>query len=141
MHSRHALTDEQWSRICDWLPGRAGLRGRCAVDNRLFVDAVLWIAKTGAPWRDLPERFGSWNSVWRRFSRWAAAGVWQAVLTALAGEPDLELLILDSTIVRAHPHAAGASKKTAVKLPKPWAGRVAVSAASCTSRSMRMALR
>jgi transposase len=141
MHSRHALTDEQWLRICDLLPGRAGLRGRCAFDNRSFIDAVLWIAKTGAPWRDLPERFGPWNSVWRRFSRWASAGVWQKVLKALAGEPDLELLILDSTIVRAHPHAAGARKKTAVKPLKRWVGRVEDSEASCTSRSMRVELR
>ena len=77
-----------------------------AKDNRLFVDAVLWIAKTGAPWRDLPERFGNWNSTWRRFDRWARKGVWHQVFKELQ-DPDLEWLILDSTIIRAHPHAAG----------------------------------
>ena len=141
MLPRHALTDEQWLRICDLLPGRAGLRGRCAADNRLFVDAVLWIAKTGAPWRDLPERFGPWNSAWRRFSRWADAGVWHRVLRALAGEPDLKLLILDSTIIRAHPHAAGARKKTAAKRRKRWVGRAVASEARSMSLSMRTAHR
>ena len=91
------------------LPGRAGTPGVRAKDNRLFVDAVLWIAKTGAPWRDLPERFGNWNSAWRRFDRWARKGVWQKVFEALQ-DPDLEWLILDSTVIRAHPHAAGAKK-------------------------------
>jgi transposase len=110
MHHRHAITDEQWDPIKDLLPGREGQPGVTAKDNRLFIDAVLWIAKTGAPWRDLPERFGNWNSVWRRFDRWARKGVWQKVFDALQ-DPDLEWLILDSTIIRAHPHAAGARKK------------------------------
>ena len=110
MYHRHAIRDEDWERIKDHLPGRAGLPGVTARNNRLFLDAVLWIAKTGAPWRDLPERFGNWNSVWRRFDRWARKGTWQRVFEALQ-DPDLEWLILDSTIIRAHPHAAGAKKK------------------------------
>ena len=110
MHHRHAIRDEDWDRIKDLLPGRAGQRGVTAKDNRLFIDAVLWVGKTGAPWRDLPERFGKWNSVWRRFDRWARKGVWLKVFHELQ-DPDLEWLILDSTIVRAHPHAAGAKKK------------------------------
>ena len=77
---------------------RAGWRRTTA----LFIDAVLWIAKTGAPWRDLPERFGNWNSVWKRFDRWARKGTWRAVFEALQ-DPDLEWLILDSTVIRAHP--------------------------------------
>jgi transposase len=89
MLRRHALSDEQWERIKDLLPGRPGTPGRPASDNRLFVDAVLWIGKTGAPWRDLPERFGDWNSAWRRFDRWARQGVWEAVFDALQ-DPDLE---------------------------------------------------
>lgn len=109
MRHRHAISDEDWERVQDLLPGRPGQRGRAAKDNRLFVDAVLWIGKTGAPWRDLPERFGHWNSVWRRFDRWARQGVWRRVFEALQ-DPDLEWLILDSTIIRAHPHAAGAKK-------------------------------
>src|SRR3954447_20833486 len=109
MYHRHAIRDEDWERIKDLLPGRQGLPGATARDNRLFVDAVLWIAKTGAPWRDLPERFGNWNSVWRRFDRWARKGVWCKVFDVLQ-DSDLEWLILDSTIIRAHPHAAGARK-------------------------------
>ena len=110
MHHRHAIRDEDWERIKDLLPGRAGQPGAHAKDNRLFVDAVLWIAKTGAPWRDLPERFGNWNSVWRRFDRWAQKGRWRKLFEQLQ-DPDLEWLILDSTVIRAHPHAAGAKKK------------------------------
>jgi transposase len=110
MLHRHAIVDDDWNRIRDLLPGRAGQRGVTAQDNRLFIDAVLWIAKTGAPWRDLPERFGKWNSIWRRFDRWARTGVWKQVFTVLQ-DPDLEWLILDSTIIRAHPHAAGAKKR------------------------------
>ena len=106
MLPRHALSDANWDRIGDLLPGRPGMHGKVATDNRLFVDAVLWIAKTGAPWRDLPERFGHGNSVWRRFDRWARKGVWKRVFEALQ-DPDLEWLILDSTVVRAHQHAAG----------------------------------
>jgi transposase len=110
MRHRHAISDEHWERIKDLLPGRPGQPGWTAKDNRLFVDAVLWIAKTGAPWRDLPERFGNWNSVWRRFDRWSRKGTWRRVFVALQ-DPDLEWLILDSTVIRAHPHAAGAKKK------------------------------
>jgi transposase len=107
---RHAIRDEDFDRIKDLLPGRPGQPGAQARDNRLFIDAVVWLAKTGVPWRDLPERFGKWNTVWKRFDRWARKGVWQKVFEQLQ-DPDLEWLILDSTIVRAHPHAAGAKKK------------------------------
>jgi transposase len=131
MRHRHSISDEGWERIQDLLPGKPGDPGVTGKDNRLFVDAVLWIGKTGAPWRDLPERFGQWNTIWKRFSRWAQKGVWQRVFAALQ-DPDLEWLILDSTIVRAHQHAAGARKKTAVRQPKRWA---AVGAAS-VPRSM-----
>ena len=110
MLSRHALSDADWDRIKDLLPGRPGQNGWLAKDNRLFLDAVLWIAKTDAPWRDLPQRFGNWNSVGRRFDRWAKKGTWRRVFEALP-DADLEWLILDSTIIRAHPHAAGAKKK------------------------------
>ena len=109
MRHRHAISDEDWDRIKDLLPGRAGTPGVRAKDNRLFIDAVLWVGKTGAPWRDLPDRFGKWNSAWKRFSRWARKGVWEKVFEALQ-DPDLEWLTLDSTVVRAHPHAAGAKK-------------------------------
>ena len=107
---RHEITDDHWGRIQDFLPGQAGDPGVTAEDNRLFVNAVLWIAKTGAPWRDLPERFGLWNSVWKRFDRWAKKGAWGRVFEGLQ-DPDLEWIIIDSTVVRAHQHAAGAEKK------------------------------
>jgi transposase len=105
----------------DLLPGQ---HGKVAEDNRLFLDAVLWIAVTGASWRDLPERLGNWNSVWRRFDRWAEKGVWRRVFDALQ-DPDLEWVILNSTVVRAHQDVAGAPKNgTAVvaKPIRPWGG-------------------
>jgi transposase len=140
MQCRHAITDEQWALIEHLLPGRGVEPGRVAEDNRLFIDAVFWIAKTGAPWRDLPERFGCWNSVYRRFSRWCHTGVWERVLRSLIGEPDLEELILDSTIIRAHAHSAGASKKSVVgKRNNALAVREEVSAPRSTSRWMPMA--
>jgi transposase len=125
---RHEISDEQWEKVKDLLPGKPDDPGRTAQDNRSFLNAVLWIAKTGAPWGDLPERFGSWNSVFQRFNRWAQRGVWARLWEAWK-DPDLECLMLDSTVIRAHQHAAGALKKGATR---PSGVRVAGSAASCT---------
>ena len=105
---RRELTDAQWLRIEHLVSGKKGDPGRHGEDNRLFVDAVLWIARAGAPWRDLPAEFGDWNTVFQRFRRWARKGVWERVFNALIENPDFEYLIIDSTIVRAHQHAAGA---------------------------------
>ena len=105
---RHQLTDAQWLRIEHLVPGKKGDRGRHGEDNRRFVDAVLWVARAGAPWRDLPEELGKWNSVFQRFRRWAKKGDWERIFNALIENPDFEYLIIDSTIVRAHQHAAGA---------------------------------
>jgi putative transposase len=105
---RRELTDTQWRRIEELVPGKKGDKGRHGLDNRLFVDAVLWLARAGAPWRDLPDEFGHWNSVFQRFRRWAKKGVWKRIFNALVENPDFEYLIIDSTIVRAHQHAAGA---------------------------------
>jgi transposase len=135
---RHEISDEHWDRIKDFLPGQAGDPGVTAKDNRLFINAVLWIAKTGAPWRDLPERFGKWNSVAKRLARWAAKGVWRRIFEELK-DPDLEWLILDSTVIRAHQHAAGAVKKGAPT--RRWAARGAGSAPSCISPSTAWATR
>ena len=110
MRRRHELTDDQWKLIEPLLPGKEGDPGVTAVDNRRFLNAVFWLAKTGAPWRDLPERLGNWNSVFQRYSRWCAKGVWWEIVEALGGDEDLEELMLDSSIVRAHQHAAGAKK-------------------------------
>ena len=111
MHRRHEVTDWRWERVARLLPGQAGAPGVTA-DNRLFVNAVFWIARTGALWRGLPERFGKWNSVFQRFIRWAKQGVWQRVMHARDEEADLEWLLIDSTVVRAHHHAAGRRGQT-----------------------------
>ncbi len=110
---RYGLRDDQWERIEALLPGRVGHVGVTAADNRLFVEAVLYRYRAGLPWRDLPERFGDWNNVHRRFGRWAKSGVWERVFKHLAAEADNEYAMLDSTIVRAHQHSAGAQKKLA----------------------------
>jgi transposase len=108
---RYAWRDDQWERIQNLLPGRIGHVGGTAADNRLFVEAVLYRYRAGVPWRDLPERFGDWKNVHRRWSRWAQSGVWKKVFQYLAGEADNEYAMIDSTIVRAHQHSAGAQKK------------------------------
>jgi transposase len=110
---RYALRDDQWDRIKDLLPGRKGSVGVTARDNRLFVEAVLYRYRAGIAWRDLPERFGNPIKVHTRFSRWSKTGVWQRVFEHLAQEADNEYAMIDSTIVRAHQHSAGAQKKPA----------------------------
>lgn len=105
---RHAMTDGQWRRIEPLVPGREGDPGRTGADNRVFVDAVLWITTTGVPWRDLPPEFGKWNSVFQRFRRWCRKGVWQRIVEEINGDPDLEHLLIDSSVVRVHQHGAGA---------------------------------
>jgi len=107
MERRHVLREDQWERIKDALPGKKGDPGRTACDNRQFIEAVMWISKTGSPWRDLPPERGKWPSVHKRFIRWARNGVWQMVFNTLAADADTEWLMIDSTIVRAHQHAAG----------------------------------
>lgn len=108
---RMNLRNDQWERIAHLLPGKEGDRGRTAADNRFFVEAVLWMARSGAPWRDLPEEFGSWNSVYKRFARWQEQGVWQRVFAELAEDADFEEVFIDSTVIRVHQHAAGAQKE------------------------------
>jgi transposase len=88
------------------LPGKAGDPGRTAVDNRLFVNGVLWVLRSGAHWCDLPERYGRWKTVHKRFSRWSKAGVWDRVFADLTKDRDNQYLMIDSTLVRAHQQAA-----------------------------------
>ncbi|NKM66463.1 IS5 family transposase, partial [Rhizobium leguminosarum bv. viciae] len=107
---RLVLRDEQWERIAPHIIGDERTRGSSGRDNRMFVEAVLWIVRTGSPWRDLPEVFGEWNSVFRRFSRWSQKGIWWRMFAAMSDDPDFEYLIVDSTIIRAHQHAAGGKK-------------------------------
>lgn len=109
---RYGLRDDQWDRIKDLLPGREGHVGVTAKDNRLFVEAVLYRYRAGIPWRDLPERFGAWKQVHTRHTNWAKSGVWEKLFKALAADADNEYAMIDSTIVRAHQHSAGARKKT-----------------------------
>lgn len=108
---RKQLRDEQWKRIEELLPGKLSDPGRSAADNRLFIEAVLWIARTGSPWRDLPRELGNWNTAYQRFARWSRSGVWHRVFGELAREPRFREVFIDSTIVRAHQHAAGAPQK------------------------------
>lgn len=117
---RLVLSEEQWARIEGLIAGKPGDRGTTGRDNRMFVEGVLWLARTGAPWRDLPCVFGEWNSVYQRFSRWSKSGVWERVFRAIAEDPDFEYVMIDATIVRAHQHAAGAKKaKTTRERIKP----------------------
>jgi transposase len=119
---RMLLRDDQWERIAPLVRGKAGDRGRQGANNRLFAEAVLWLARTGSPWRDLPPEFGAWNSVYVRFARWSDKQVWQNIFQVLREDADFEEIYLDSTIVRAHQHAAGAAKKKASKLLAVLAG-------------------
>ena len=116
MH-RYGLRDDQFDRIKNFLPGRDGHVGGTAVDNRLFVEAVIYRYRTGIPWRDLPERFGGWTPTHKRFRRWCKSGVFDRIFKALSGDSDNEYMMLDSTIVRAHQHSAGAKKKKAKTKP------------------------
>lgn len=105
---RYALRDDQWERIEHLLPGKASDVGVTAADNRLFVEAVLYRYRAGIPWRDLPERFGDFRVIHTRHMRWSRKGVWERVFNALAADADNEYAMIDSTIVRAHQHSAGA---------------------------------
>jgi transposase len=116
------LRDDQWERLKDYVPGgRKGKRGP-RTDNRRFLNALLWMARSGARWRDLPEELGDYATVKRRYYRWIEMGVLDEILAALAREADLEWLMIDSTIVRAHHHAAGARRQKGGRMPRALAG-------------------
>ena len=124
---RHELSDAQWERLRPLLPAQKPVTGRPAKDHRTIVNAILWRLATGVPWRDLPARYGPWQTVYTRFRRWQRAGVWARVLAALQaagdtqGDLDWSLHFVDGTVVRAHQHAAGAKKGAAIK-PSAAAG-------------------
>ena len=113
MASRYELNEKQWNRIADLLPGRKETVGRTAADNRLFVNSVLWVLRSGARGSDLPERYGKYKSVHKRFARWAVSRVWDQVFRTLTQDVQNEYLMIDSTIVRAHQQAATGRKKGA----------------------------
>ncbi len=120
------LRDDQWERLKPLFPGGSkGKRGP-RTDNRKFLNALLWMARSGGRWRDLPERLGDYSTVKRRYYRWIEMGVLDAMFEALAREADMEWLMIDSTIVRAHQHAAGARREKGGRMPKAWAGLAAV---------------
>jgi transposase len=109
MKRRYELRDDQWEQIKDLLPPeRKPQGGRPPKDHRKMLNAMLWVARTGAPWRDLPEYYGSWSTVYSRFRRWQIAGIWDRILEHVSIEPDFESLMIDATIVRVHQHGAGA---------------------------------
>jgi putative transposase len=110
---RYELSDVQWEQIKDLLPGRLESVGRTAADNRVFVNGVLWVLRSGARWRDLPERYGKYKSVHKRFIRWTNSGVWEKVFHEIVRDRKNQYLMIDSTIVRAHQQAATGRKKGA----------------------------
>ena len=108
-YHRHGISDEVWALLEPLLPGRKGTWGGNARDNRTFINAVFWILRSGAPWRDLPSDYGSWNNVNRRFCRWRDRGVWEKVLEALIDSSDYEWLMIDASHIKVHPHARQAA--------------------------------
>ena len=117
--TQRELTDAQWARLAPLLPPQRPKMGRPPKDHRLIVEAIVWLDRTGAPWRDLPAEFGPWETVASRFYRWRRRGVWDRVLAALQaqadarGELDWLLHFVDGSVVRAHQHAAGARRRPA----------------------------
>lgn len=107
-HRRHDISDSAWKLLELHLPGRKGSWGGIAKDNSLFINAVFWILRTGAPWRDLPPDYGGWSNTHRRFIRWRNAGIWEKILGKLIDEPDFEWLMIDASRCKVHPHTAGA---------------------------------
>ena len=111
MLRRYELTDQEWNRIKDLLPPeKSGKRGRPSKDNRMILNAMLWIARSGAPWRDLPERYGPWETVYSRFRTWINDGILDNIFRVLSLDAELDELFMDSSIVQAHQHSAGAKK-------------------------------
>jgi transposase len=111
MARRHEISDDKWTRIKDLLPPENTKKGRPSGSNRNYLNAMLWIAKTGSPWRDLPERFGSWKTVYWKFSIWSKNDVFQKIFDSLISDADMQDISIDSTSCKAHQHSAGAQKK------------------------------
>ncbi len=123
-----SLSEPTWQRIYAFLETCPSLYVGNELKCRRFVEAILWMARSGAQWRLLPEAYGQWNSIYKRFARWETQGIWKKLFEQMAADPDIEWIIPDSTIVRAHPCAAGALKKTADRPNKP-SGAVAAGSA------------
>ena len=110
---RQQLTDQQWEAVAPILPGKSSDRGRTGADNRKSLEGMIWILRTGAPWRDLPSDFGNWNSVYRRFRRWSAKGVFDRIFETTQGELDMHSTQIDGSYIKVHQHASGAPKAEA----------------------------
>ena len=126
---RHELTEAQWAKIEPLLPGKKSDPGRTAADNRLFVNAAVYVLKTGIPWADLPGRFGKHDTVRKRFDRWCASGVWEKI-ARVAGGPDLAEVQLDATVIKAHPVASTGRRRRGEKKRLPTPGDVSAAAAA-----------
>lgn len=107
-HRRHDISDRVWEVLKPHLPGQKGLWGGIAKDNRLFLNAIFWILRTGAPWRDLPPDYGNWKNTHRRYCRWRDKGIWESLLEKLIDEPDFEWLMIDASHIKVHSHGTGA---------------------------------
>ena len=107
-YRRHDISDRVWHLLEAHLPGRQGSSGRNARNNRQFINAVVWILRTGAPWRDLPPEYGDWKNTNRRFCRWRDKGIWEKLFKLFVQDPDFEWLMIDASYIKVHPHAAGA---------------------------------
>src|SRR5436190_9614429 len=142
---RHELTDQQWAALAPLLPPQQPKIGRPNADHRRVLNGILWKIRTGAPWRDVPERYGSWHTLYSRFRRWRLAGIWDRLFEAVqrqadaAGEVDWSIHFVDGSVIRAHQHAAGA--KGGTRKPKRWGAARAASRPRCTSRPRARASR
>ena|ERR1700712_3508035 len=119
---RFVLTDAQWAKMEPHCLGKPSDPGRSGTDNRRFVEAILWIARTGSPWRDLPSLFGNWNTVFKRFRDWVKADVFKQLFDAVSDQPDMEYAMVDATIVKVHRHGQGAKGRSAPGDPAREAG-------------------
>lgn len=113
---RFVLTDAQWAKMEPHCLGKATDPGRTGSNGRLFLEAVLWIARTGSPWRDLPEMFGRWNTVFARYRYWVKADVFKKIFDAVSDDPDMEYAMVDATIIKVHRHGQGAKGGPKVRL-------------------------
>jgi transposase len=145
MRHRGELTDQEWERLEPLLPPEQPQRGRPNIDHRRIINGIVWRERTGAPWRDLPERYGPWSTVYGRFWRWREGGIWDRIFAAVQqqadadGEVDWSVHFVDGSVIRAHQHAAGA--KGGLRKPKRWGAARAASRPRCTSRPRARASR
>jgi transposase len=116
MEERFVLSDAQWAKMEPHCLGKPSDPGRSGMNNRLFLEGVLWIARTGSPWRDLPPWFGKWNTVFKRYRDWVKAGVFQRLFEALSDDPEMEYAMIDGTVVKVHRHGQGAKGGPKIRL-------------------------